>query len=256
MIHPTAIIDPSAEIGSGVDIGAYSVIGANVSIGDDTWIGPHVVVNGPTRIGKNNKIFQFASLGEMPQDKKYRGEPTLLEIGDDNVIREYCTMNRGTVQGGGVTKVGNDNWIMASVHIAHDCIVGNHIVMANSTGLAGHVRVDDYVILGGFTLIYQFCSLGAYCFTAFGAAVNKDIPPYIMAAGQMAKPRGLNLEGLRRHGFSKESMTMLRQAYKILYRSNLTLNEAREKIAEMAQQCAELKPFVEFISASERGIIR
>lgn len=256
VIHSTAIIDASASIASDVEIGPYSIIGANVEIDSGTWIGPHVVISGPTTIGKNNKIFQFASLGEMPQDKKYKGEPTRLEIGDNNVIREYVTMNRGTVQGGGLTGVGNDNWIMAYVHIAHDCMVGNHTVLANSTSLAGHVIIDDYVITGGFSLIYQFCSLGAYSFTGFGAQVNKDVPPYVMVAGQMAKPFGINAEGLRRHNFSQESVLAIKKAYKLLYRSNLLLSEASEEIAELAQDNQELAPMLDFISKSQRGIIR
>lgn len=256
MIHSTAIVDASASIDDDVEIGPYSIIGADVEIGSGTWVGPHVVINGPTRIGKNNKIFQFASLGEMPQDKKYDGEPTRLEIGDGNVIREYVTMNRGTVQDGGVTSIGNDNWIMAYVHIAHDCILGNNIIMANSTSLAGHVRIDDHVITGGFSLVYQFCSLGAYSFTGFGAHVNKDVPPYVTVAGQLAKPFGINSEGLRRHEFSSESISAVKKAYKLLYRSNMMLSDASEKISEMSQEHPELSVMIDFIAKSQRGIIR
>jgi len=256
VIHSTAIIDASASIASDVEIGPYSIIGADVEIDEGTWIGPHVVINGPTTIGKNNKIFQFSSLGEMPQDKKYGGELTQLEIGDDNVIREYVTMNRGTAKGGGLTKIGNNNWIMAYVHIAHDCIVGNHTVMANSTSLAGHVVIEDHVITGGFSLIYQFCSLGAYSFTGFGAHVNKDVPPYVTVAGQMAKPFGINSEGLRRHDFSSDAIAAIKKAYKLLYRSNLMLNEASEKIAELVQDNPALVPLLDFIAKSQRGIIR
>ena len=216
MIHSTAVVDASASVAADVEIGPYSVIGADVEIDSGTWIGPHVVINGPTRIGKNNKIYQFSSLGEIPQDKKFDGEPTRLEIGDGNTIREYVTINRGTVQDRGATIVGNDNWIMAYVHIAHDCVIGNHTVMANATSLAGHVEVADYVITGGFSLIYQFCSLGAYSFTGFGAHVNKDVPPYVTVAGQMAKPHGINSEGLRRHEFSKEAVSAIKKAYKLL----------------------------------------
>ncbi len=256
MIHSTAIIDASASIASDVEIGPYSIIGADVEIDSGTWIGSHVVINGPTTIGKHNKIFQFASLGEMPQDKKYNGEPTRLEIGDENVIREYVTINRGTVQDGGLTKVGNDNWIMAYVHIAHDCVVGSHTIMANSTSLAGHVVIADHVITGGFSLIYQFCSLGAYSFTGFGAHVNKDIPPYVTVAGQMAKPCGINSEGLRRHNFSAEAISVIKKAYKLLYRSSLSLDEASKKIAELAQDNQVLSPMLDFIAKSQRGIIR
>ncbi len=256
MIHSTAIVDASAFIADDVEIGPYSIIGADVEIGSGTWVGPHVVINGPTTIGKNNKIFQFASLGEMPQDKKYDGEPTRLEIGDGNVIREYVTMNRGTVQDGGTTTIGDDNWIMAYVHIAHDCIIGNDIVMANSTSLAGHVKIDDHVITGGFSLIYQFCSLGAYSFTGFGAQVNKDVPPYVTVAGQLAKPFGINSEGMRRHEFSSESISAIKKAYKLLYRSNMMLSDASEKISEMSQEHPELTIMLDFIGKSQRGIIR
>ncbi|NOX27989.1 MAG: acyl-ACP--UDP-N-acetylglucosamine O-acyltransferase [Gammaproteobacteria bacterium] len=256
MIHSTAIVDASASIADDVEIGPYSIIGADVEIGSGTWVGPHVVINGPTTIGKNNKIFQFASLGEMPQDKKYDGEPTRLEIGDGNIIREYVTMNRGTVQDGGTTTIGNDNWIMAYVHIAHDCILGNDIIMANSTSLAGHVKIADHVITGGFSLIYQFCSLGAYSFTGFGAQVNKDVPPYVTVAGQLAKPFGINSEGLRRHEFSSESISAIKKAYKLLYRSNMMLSDASEKISEMSQEHPELTIMLDFIGKSQRGIIR
>ena len=256
MIHPQAIIDPTAQIASGVTIGAFSIIGPNVVIDEGTWIGPHVVINGPTKIGKNNKIYQFSSIGDAPQDKKYAGEPTRLEIGDNNVIRESVTISRGTMQDAGVTRVGNDNLIMAYAHIAHDCQVGNHTVFANSTSLAGHVHVEDYVIFGGFTLIHQFCKIGAYCFTAMGSAISKDVPPYLRVAGHMAKPYGLNKEGLKRRGFSPETIAELRDAYKTLYRSNLTLEQAIARINEKVDSCKEVKRFVEFIKASERGIVR
>jgi UDP-N-acetylglucosamine acyltransferase len=256
VIHPQAIIDPSAELATGVSVGPYSIIGPNVVIGEGTWIGPHVVVNGPTQIGKNNKIYQFASIGEAPQDKKYAGEPTRLEIGDNNIIRESVTISRGTVQDAGVTRVGNDNLIMAYAHIAHDCQVGSFTVFANSTSLAGHVHVEDYVIFGGFTLVHQFCKIGAYCFTAMGSAISKDVPPYLRVAGHMAKPYGLNSEGLKRRGFSADTIAELRSAYKILYRSNLTLEQAIQRLDEKAAQCKEVKRFLDFIKASTRGIIR
>ena len=256
MIHSTAVIDASASIAEDVEIGPYSVIGPNVSIDSGTWIGPHVVINGPTHIGKNNKIYQFSSLGEVPQDKKYDGEPTRLKIGDGNTIREYVTINRGTIQDRGATIIGNDNWIMAYVHIAHDCMIGNHTVMANATSLAGHVEIDDYVITGGFSLIYQFCSLGAYSFTGFGAHVNKDVPPYVTVAGQMAKPHGINSEGLRRHEFSKEAVSAIKKAYKLLYRSNLGVAQALEQITPLSEQYKELVPLCEFVRGSQRGIAR
>ncbi len=256
MIHSTAVIDASASIAEDVEIGPYSVIGPNVSIDSGTWIGPHVVINGPTHIGKNNKIYQFSSLGEVPQDKKYDGEPTRLKIGDGNTIREYVTINRGTIQDRGATIIGNDNWIMAYVHIAHDCMIGNHTVMANATSLAGHVEIDDYVITGGFSLIYQFCSLGAYSFTGFGAHVNKDVPPYVTVAGQMAKPHGINSEGLRRHQFSKDAVSAIKKAYRLLYRSNLGAAEALEQIKPLSEQHKELIPLYEFVRDSQRGIAR
>ena len=256
MIHPQAIIDPKAYIAAGVSIGPYSIIGPDVVIDEGTWIGPHVVINGPTKIGKNNKIYQFASIGEAPQDKKYAGEPTRLEIGDGNIIRESVTISRGTVQDEGITRVGNENLIMAYAHIAHDCQVGSFTVFANSTSLAGHVHVADYVIFGGFTLVHQFCKIGAYCFTAMGSAISKDVPPYLRVAGHMAKPYGLNSEGLKRRGFSAEAIAELRSAYKILYRSGLTLEQAVKDLTEKAESSEEVRQFLDFIKASRRGIIR
>lgn len=256
MIHPQAIIDPKAEIAAGVTVGPFSVIGPGVVIEEGTWIGPHVVVNGPTSIGKNNRIYQFSSIGEAPQDKKYAGEPTRLEVGDNNIIRESVTISRGTVQDEGITRVGSDNLIMAYAHIAHDCQVGNNIVFSNSTSLAGHVKVEDYVIFGGFTLVHQFCRVGAYCFTAMGSAISKDVPPYLRVAGQMAKPFGLNAEGLKRRGFSPQTISELRSAYKILYRSSLTLEHAIEQLSEKADANPEIKHFVDFIKSSARGIVR
>lgn len=214
MIHPTAIVDKSARIATGVSVGPYSVIGSDVEIGEDTWIGPHVIINGPTRIGRDNRIFQFNSIGEIPQDKKYQGEVSSLEIGDRNTIREYCTLNRGTRHGGGVTRVGDDNWIMAYVHIAHDCQVGSGIIMANNATLAGHVTIGNHAILGGFTLVHQFCELGDHSFSAMGTAIGKDVPPFVLVAGQPASPRGLNSEGLKRHGFDSDTLDLLRKAYK------------------------------------------
>lgn len=256
MIHPTAIIDPSARLGTGVSVGAYSIIGADVDVGENTWIAPHVVISGPTRIGRNNKFYPFSSIGAVPQDKKYAGEKTFLEIGDGNVIRESCTINRGTAQGGGVTRIGNNNWIMAYVHIAHDCIVGDGTVFANNASLAGHVIIEDHVILGGFTLIHQFCSVGAYAFTAMASAISKDVPPYLMVSGHMAKPHGLNTEGLKRHAFSSDSIGQLRRAYKILYRSNYTVKQALEKLVELEKDCPEVARWVVFLRNTTRGIIR
>jgi UDP-N-acetylglucosamine acyltransferase len=256
VIHPQAIVDPKADIAPGVSIGAFSIIGPDVVIDEGTWIGPHVVINGPTKIGKNNKIYQFSSIGEAPQDKKYAGEPTRLEIGDGNIIRESVTISRGTMQDSGVTRVGDENLIMAYAHIAHDCQVGNFTVFANSTSLAGHVHVADYVIFGGFTLVHQFCKIGAYCFTAMGSAISKDVPPYLRVAGHMAKPYGLNSEGLKRRGFSPDSIAELRSAYKILYRSSLTLEQATQRLNEKADASKEVKYFLDFIKTSARGIIR
>lgn len=255
-IHPTAIIDPKAELDSSVEIGAYSVIGENVRIGGGTVVGSHVVIQGPTTIGRNNRIFQFSSLGERPQDKKYNGEPTTLEIGDDNTIREFCTFNRGTIQDKGATRIGNNNWVMAYVHIAHDCQVGNNTIFANNSSLAGHVDVHDYAILGGFTLVHQFCKIGAHVITAVGSVVFKDIPPYITAAGYDAKPHGINSEGLKRRGFSPESITQIKRAYKTLYRKSLTLEEAKQQLDVQAKDCKEVVLLREFLDTSTRGIVR
>jgi UDP-N-acetylglucosamine acyltransferase len=256
LIDPRAVIDPRARLDSSVEVGPFSIIGPDVEIGAGTWIGPHVVINGHTRIGRDNKIFQFASLGEIPQDKKYADEPTRTEIGDRNMIREYVTINRGTVQDKGLTRIGDDNWIMAYVHIAHDCMIGNHTVFANSASLAGHAIIDDYVILGGFSLIRQFLHLGVNSFTAMGSVVNHDIPPYVTVSGHMARPYGINVEGLKRRGFSSETITQVRQAYKLLYKSKLLFEEAVVQIQAMSLDCAELVPFADFLKSATRGIIR
>ncbi len=255
-IHSTAIIDPSARIGEGVTVGPYSVIGTDVEIGDNTWIGPHVVINGPTRIGSDNRIFQFASVGEIPQDLKYGGETTRLEIGDRNTIREFATLHRGTVDDSGVTSIGNDNLLMAYTHIAHDCRIGNNVIMSNNASLAGHVHLGDYVILSGFTLVHQFCSVGAHAFTGMGSAITKDVPPYLMISGSPAAPHGLNKVGLKRRGFSDEQLRELTRAYKILYREGLSLEEATQKIVALAGQSEELKRFAAFLTDSQRSIIR
>ena len=255
-IHPTAIIDTTAELDSSVEVGPYAIIGANVKIDAGTRVAGHVIINGPTKIGKNNHIFQYSSLGEAPQDKKYNGEPTLLEIGDNNTIREFCTFNRGTIQDKGITKIGNDNWIMAYVHIAHDCTIGNHTILANNSSLAGHVDMDDYAILGGFTLIHQFCKIGSHVITAVGSVVFKDIPPYVTAAGYDAKPHGINAEGLKRRGFSAESILQIKRAYKALYRNGLTLEEAKIELAAMQGSTPEIALLTDFLNVSTRGIIR
>lgn len=256
MIDARAIIDPAARLADGVSVGPFSVIGPDVEIGPNTWIGPHVVINGPTRIGRDNKIYQFASLGEAPQDKKYAGEPTRLEIGDRNLIREYCTINRGTVQGGGATRIGDDNWIMAYVHIAHDCRIGNQTIFSNCASLAGHVSVDDYAILSGFTIIHQFCAIGAHSFCAMGSVISKDVPPFVMVSGHMAKPHGINSEGLKRRGLSPEVLRAVREAYKVIYKSTLTLSQAIERLKEMQKSCAEIGTLVAFLEKVTRGIVR
>ncbi len=256
MIHPTAVIDPAARLGSNVSVGAYSVIGADVVIGDDTWIGPHVVIEGPTRIGRENKIWQFASIGAAPQDKKFHGERSLLEIGDRNVIREFVTFNRGTDDGGGVTRIGNDNWLMAYVHLAHDCIVGNNVIFANAASLAGHVTVDDWVILGGFTLVHQFCQVGAHAFTSMGSIINRDVPPYVTVAGSFAEPKGINSEGLKRRGFGSDRILSIRRAYKTLYKSGLPLAEAREELARVSSDAPDVKLMLDFIDRSQRSLVR
>jgi UDP-N-acetylglucosamine acyltransferase len=255
-IHPTAIIDPKAELDSSVEVGPYTTIGPDVRIDAGTTVGNHVVINGPTTIGRNNRIFHSSSLGEAPQDKKYAGEPTTLEIGDGNTIREFCTFNRGTAQDKGVTRIGNDNWIMAYVHIAHDCDVRNHTILANNSSLAGHVDMHDYAILGGFTLVHQFCKIGAHVITAVGSVVFKDIPPYVTAAGYDAKPHGINTEGLKRRGFSQEAIAQIKRAYKTLYRNGLSLEEAKAELNSQIEICPEIQLLVDFLQISTRGIIR
>lgn len=256
MIHPQAIIDPAARIGQGVQVGAFSIIGPDVEIGDGSWIGPHVVINGPTRIGKNNRIFQFASIGEGPQDLKYAGEPTRLEIGDRNTIRECVTMSRGTVGGGGVTRVGSDSLFMAYVHIAHDCQVGDRVVFANNATLAGHVEVGDGSVLGGFVGIHQFCKIGKGVMMGVGSVALKDVPPFLMVYGNPASPYGLNLRGLKRRGLQADAIEALKDAYKTVFRSGLTTAAALEQIAPQAERYPEVATFAEFIRHSGRGIIR
>ena len=256
MIHPQALIDPGAELGRDVHVGPYSVIGPDVVVGDETWIGPHVVVNGPTRIGRANGIFQFSSIGEAPQHIGFKGESTELEIGDHNVIREFCTLNRGTVEGGGITRIGNHNFIMASCHIAHDCIVGNRTIFANGASLAGHVLVADYTVLGGFSLVHQYCRLGAHCLTAIGTVLYKDVPPFVVAAGNSAAPHGINVRGLKRRAFSTETIDVIWKAYKILYKSGYKLSEAIAQLEPLAGDYPEVSDIVNFVQKSERGIVR
>lgn len=255
-VHATAIVEAGAQLAPDVEIGPYTVIGPHVEIGSGTRIGPHSVIKGHTRIGTGNVISQFVSLGDAPQDKKYSGEPTRLEIGNGNTIREFCTLNRGTEQGGGVTRIGSDNWIMAYVHVAHDCRIGNRTVLANNAQLAGHVPVDDDAILGGFTVVHQFCRIGAHSITGLGTIVLQDIPPYVKASGNPARPFGINVEGLRRRGFETNSITALKRAYRSLYRLGLTLDEARQVLAEQAQSSPEVGLLLEFVAAPGRGILR
>lgn len=257
MIDATAIIHPDAHLHSDVSVGPYSVIGADVSIDSGTVIASHVVINGPTKIGSNNEIFNFCSLGGDPQDKKFQGEnDSILEIGSGNTIREYVSINRGTGDGGGKTIIGDDNWIMAYVHIAHDCIVGNNIIFANNATLAGHVTIDDFAILGGFTGVHQFCRIGSYSFSAISSVIVKDVPPYVLVSGNTAKPSGLNREGLKRHGFDSDTINLLRKAYKVIYRDGLILKDALNVLSDMSSESDKVELMYSFIVASERGIVR
>ena len=256
MIHPTAIIDPSAILADSVEVGAYSIIGADVEVGENTWIGPHVVIQGPCKIGKENKLFQFSSIGEIPQDKKFHGEKSSLEIGDRNTIREFATINRGTDDGGGVTRIGHDNWLMAYIHIAHDCQVGDNTIFANNASLAGHAIIEDFAILGGFTLVHQFCKIGQHAFCGMGSAISKDVPPYVMVNGSPAHAHGLNSEGIKRKGFTKEALKALRDAYKIIYRSNNTTEVAKTELSPLAEKFPEVQNMLTFLEQSERGILR
>lgn len=256
MIDPTAIIHPTARIADNVTIGPWTLIGPEVEIGEGTWIGPHVVIQGPSRIGRDNKIFQFSSIGEIPQDKKFRGERASLEIGDRNVIREFCTFNRGTANDKSVTRIGDDNLFMAYVHIAHDCIVGNHTIFANNASLAGHVTVEDHAILSGFAGVFQFCRVGRNSFASMGAMIDKDVPPFVKVAGYFAKPYGLNTVGMKRRGYQTETMLQLRRAYKTIYRKGLTLKQALEQLEQMVTNCSEVQLLIDFIQGSDRGIVR
>ena len=256
MIHPTALINAGATIGADVSIGAYSVIGADVQIGDGTRIGTHVVIEGATRIGRNNRIWQFASIGGDPQDKKFHGERSELVIGDDNMIREFTTINRGTVDGGGATRIGNGNWIMAYVHIAHDCQIGSHTVFSNNATLAGHVEIGDYAILSGFAGVHQFCRVGAHAFIGMNCMVNGDVPPFVMMAADYGRPRGINSEGLKRRGFSSERLVAIKRAYRTLYGSKLPLEESRAALAAWASESDDVRMLLEFIERGQRPLAR
>jgi UDP-N-acetylglucosamine acyltransferase len=256
IIHPTAQVAAEAELGEGVSVGAYAMIGPGVVIGPGTRIGPHAVVEGPTRLGADNQVFPFASVGSAPQDKKYKGEPTRLEVGDRNVIREYVTLNRGTTKDEGVTRIGDDNLFMAYAHVAHDCRVGSHCVLANNATLGGHVHLGDWVIMGGFSGVHQFCKVGAHAFIANNAAVTRDVPPYVMAVGQPAGAHSVNAEGLKRRGFTPEQIRNLRNAFRLLYRSGLKLADAAAQLAALAQEQPEVRAIVEFLPRSTRSIVR
>jgi UDP-N-acetylglucosamine acyltransferase len=257
MIHATALIDPSAVIGANVSIGAYSVIGAEVEIGDGTVIGPHVVIEGPTKIGRDNRIAQFVSLGGDPQDKKFAGERTELVIGDRNLIREFATINRGTGEGGGITCIGNDNWLLAYVHVAHDCRIGDHIVFSNYSALAGHVEIGDWTILSGYSGIHQFCKVGAHAFIGMGCLVGSDVPPFVMMANeQHGRPRGINSEGLKRRGFDASRISAIKRAYRTLYMAGLSLPEARELLVAQAQESDDVRAMLDFLDRSERTLAR
>lgn len=255
-IHPTAIVLDSAKVADDVEIGAFSVIGADVELGAGTKIDSHVVINGPTRIGENNHIYQFNSIGDDPQDKKYQNEPTRLEIGDNNTIREFCTISRGTVQDAGVTSIGNDNWIMAYVHIAHDCNIGDHCVFANNATLAGHVHVGDWAIFAGFTGAHQFCHIGAHAFLGMYSGTSRDVPAYTMIGGQPPTPKGINSEGLKRRGFSADQIRNIRAAYRVVFRKGLKLAEAIAELEQVVSRQPELEIFIDSLKNSERGILR
>jgi len=256
MIDARAVISPQADIAADAEIGPFSVIGAGVAIGPRTWVGPHAVINGPTRIGADNKIYQFASIGDAPQDKKYKGEPTRLEIGDRNVFRESVTVNRGTVTGNGVTRIGSDNLLMAYSHVAHDCTLGDQIVMANCATLGGHVELGDWVIMGGLSAVHQFTKIGAHAFLAHNAMVTRDVPPFVMAVGRPAEPHSVNSEGLKRRGFTESQIRNIRRAYRVLYRSGLKLQEALQELERTASAQPEVQPFVNFIKRSSRSLVR
>lgn len=255
-IDPRAVVDPAAKIAPGVSVGPYSVIGPDVEIGVGTAIGPHVVVQGPTRIGRDNRVMPFASLGGAPQDKKYAGEPTLLEIGDRNTIFEFVTLNRGTAQDKGTTRIGSDNWLMAYAHVAHDCVLGDNIIMANNATLAGHVDIEDWAILGGFTKVHQFVRIGAHSFTGMNVDITRDVPPYVMVSGSPVQPHGINSEGLKRRNFSADQLRNIKHAYRVLYRSELRLEDAIAQLRELGASQPEVALLVKFLERSERSITR
>ena len=255
-IHPTAIVHDGAQLAAEVAVGPYSIVGPGVELGEGTWIGAHVVLDGRTRVGRRNRIFHFASIGAPPQDKKYAGEDTAVEIGDGNVIREYVTINRGTALDAGVTRVGSDNWIMAYVHFAHDCQIGSHTIFANACQLAGHVTVGDWAIFGATTLVHQFVHIGAHAFTGMATYLPQDLPPFVTAAGNMARPYGINSEGLKRRGFSPQTINGLKQAYRTLYRRGLGLEEARRELESQAEDCPPVREILDFLAKTKRGIIR
>jgi UDP-N-acetylglucosamine acyltransferase len=256
MIDPRAVVSPEARLAADVTVGPFSVIGPGVEIGPRTRVGPHAVINGPTTIGADNHVFQFASIGDAPQDKKYRGEPTRLVIGARNVFREFCTVNRGTTHDKGVTRIGDDNLLMACAHVAHDCVVGSHTVFANGAVLGGHVEIGDWVILGGLSAVHQFSKVGAHSFLAGGAIVRQDVPPYVMVAGNPAAPYAVNAEGLKRRGYTEEQIRAIRDAYRIVYRSDLRLGEAMTRLEPQARERPEIRAFVDFIQAATRSIVR
>lgn len=256
MIDPKAMVSPRARLAMNVTVGAFTVIGDDVTIGEGTVIGPHAVINGLTSIGAGNRIFQFASIGDAPQDKKYQGEPTRLTIGDRNVFREFCTVNRGTTHDRGVTRIGSDNLFMAYTHVAHDCVLGDKIVMSNCATLGGHVHLGDWVIMGGFSGVHQFCKVGAHAFIANNAAITRDVPPFVMAVGQPAEPHSINSEGLKRRGYSEQQIRNLRNAFRVLYRSELKLEDAVAQLRELAASQPEVQEFVDFIGTSKRSLVR
>ena len=256
MIHPTALIDASAHIGANVSVGPFTIVGADVEIGDGTQVGSHCVIKGPTRIGKDNRIHAHASLGGDPQDKKFAGERTQLLIGDGNTIFEFTTLSRGTGDGGGITRIGDDNWIMAYVHIAHDCQVGSHIIFANNATLAGHAVVEDWAILGGFAGVHQFCRIGAHAFVGMGSLINADVPPFVIVADRYAEPRGINSEGLKRRGFDGERIAAIKRAYRTVFMSGKPMAEAKLELADSARTSDDVRQMLEFIEASQRGLLR